>query len=138
MKQAPRSSSLGGMFSWLRRKVKTKRIERVANTRVVTNIRVTNPWHAVAVSSSAACCRASVAARHTRYLSTEAPPLPLAGCTQAGSCTCKYKHYSDRRIGPRRTTDRDLYKNALSPHIIPRLTFTDRRSSRGRRADDGR
>jgi hypothetical protein len=138
MKQEPRSTGLGGVFSWFRRKVKTNKIERVANTGVVTNIRVTNPWHAVAVSSSASCCRASVLARHTRYLSTEAPPLPLAGCTQPAGCTCRYKHYSDRRVGPRRTTDSDLYKNALSPHIIPRLTFVDRRGTRGRRANDGR
>ena len=87
MKQEPRSTGLGGVFSWFRRKVKTNKIERVANTGVVTNIRVTNPWHAVAVSSSASCCRASVLARHTRYLSTEAPPLPLAGCTQPAGCT---------------------------------------------------
>jgi hypothetical protein len=137
MKQEPRPMILGGLFSWFRRRAKVTRIER-ATTRAVTNIRVTNPWHAVAVSSPQACCRASVAARHTRYLSTEAPPLPLAGCTQPKSCVCKYKHYSDRRAGPRRTTDSDLYKNALSRHVIRSLTFQDRRTSRGRRATDGR
>jgi hypothetical protein len=136
MKQEPRPSTLGGLFTWFRRRVKVTKIER--NTGAVTNIRMTNPWHAVAVSPTQGCCRASVAARHTRYLSTEAPPLPLAGCTQPKSCVCKYKHYSDRRAGPRRTTDSDLYKNALSRHVIRSLNFQDRRTSRGRRATDGR
>jgi hypothetical protein len=135
MKQELRSMGLVGVFSWFRRKVKVNHIERV-NARVATNIRVTNKWHAVAVSCGPSCCRASVAARHSRYLSTEAPPLPLAGCTQPKRCTCKYKHYSDRRIGPRRRADSELYKNALSPHVVRRLTFEDRRTSRGRRAND--
>ncbi|HWW21248.1 MAG TPA: hypothetical protein VNZ06_10615 [Steroidobacteraceae bacterium] len=137
MKPEPRLKSLGGVLSWFRRRTQVSTSERV-NTRVVTNIRVTNPWHAVAVSGGPSCCRASFLARSQRYLSTEAPPLPLAGCTQPKSCLCKYKHFSDRRAGPRRTTDSNLYKNALSPHRIPRLTFQDRRGSKGRRADDGR
>jgi hypothetical protein len=139
MKQELRSMTLGEVFSWFRRKVKVDRIERV-NARVATNIRVTNKWHAVAVSagnSGGSCCRASVLARNTRYLSPEAPPLPLAGCTQPESCHCKYRHFSDRRAGPRRTTDSELYKNALSPHVVRRLTFEDRRHSKGRRASDG-
>jgi hypothetical protein len=137
MKQELRSRTLGGVFSWFRRKNQVSQVERV-QARVVTNIHLTNPWHAVGVGGGPSCCRASYLARNVRYLSTEAPPLPLAGCTQPKSCTCKYKHFSDRRAGPRRTTDSDLYKNALSPHVIPRLTFRDRRGSKGRRADDGR
>jgi hypothetical protein len=105
---------------------------------VATNIHVSNPWHAVAISSGPSCCRASVQARNVRFLSSEAPPLPLAGCTSPKTCACKYKHYGDRRAGPRRTTDSDLYKNALSAHVIARLTFKDRRTTGGRRGDDRR
>lgn len=137
MKQQPRAKTLAEVLSWFRRKAKVSQIER-SNARVATNIHVSNPWHAVAISSGQLCCRASVQARNVRYLSSEAPPLPLAGCTQSNSCTCKYKHFGDRRAGPRRTTDSDLYKNALSAHRIPKLTFTDRRTSGGRRADDAR
>jgi hypothetical protein len=130
---------LNGVFSWLRRKVKVNNVER---TRVrvsnVANIRVTmvNPWHAVGVSCGKTACRASMAERHVRYLSQEAPPLPLAGCTHPKECLCKYKHFNDRRAGPRRTTDSELYKNALSPHVLPKLTIQERRTSRGRRAND--
>jgi hypothetical protein len=139
MKQQPSRTSVSGMFSWFRRKIKVTQIER-AEARGATsiNIRAINPWHAVAVSTGKPCCRASVAARTVRYLSSEAPPLPLAGCTQPDACLCKYKHHGDRRVGPRRTTDSDLYKNALSRHVMARLTIQDRRSTKGRRATDGR
>ena len=31
-----------------------------------------------------------------RYLSKDAPRLPLRDCTESG-CTCRYRHYEDRR-----------------------------------------
>jgi hypothetical protein len=36
-----------------------------------------------------------------RFLSGEAPPLPLPGCT-APRCLCRYAHYEDRRARDRR------------------------------------
>jgi hypothetical protein len=137
MKQPQPQRTVAGMFSWFRRKIAVNQIPR-AQARSSTNIRVTNPWHAVAVATGKPCCRASVAARNVRYLSREAPPLPLAGCTQPQTCLCKYKHYGDRRAGPRRSTDSDLYRNALSRHVIAKLTIEDRRTTKGRRATDGR
>ena len=128
---------MSGVFSWFRRKIKVNQIER-AEVRHTANIRVVNPWHAVAVSSGKPCCRASVVARNVRYLSTEAPPLPLAGCTQPQGCLCKYRHFNDRRAGPRRTTDSELFKNALSRHVVAKLTIEERRMTKGRRATDGR
>jgi hypothetical protein len=137
MKQEQRTTSIGGVFSWFRRRVQVSQNPQ-ADAKIATSIRVTNKWHAVAVSVGPTCCRVALNARSSRFLSTEAPPLPLAGCSQPASCTCKYKHYGDRRAGPRRRTDSDIYKNALSPHVVRRLTFEDRRASKGRRADDGR
>jgi hypothetical protein len=137
MKQPQPRSSVSGFFSWFRRKIKVSQIER-AEALSTAHVRVTNPWHAVAVSTGKPCCRASVAARNVRYLSKEAPPLPMAGCTQPETCLCRYKHYNDRRAGPRRSTDGDLYKNALSRHVVAKLTIEDRRTTRGRRATDGR
>jgi hypothetical protein len=60
------------------------------------HIRVSNPWHAVAIQPGSRHCRVVVARLGERYLSREAPRLPLAGCT-ASSCTCRYRHYDDRR-----------------------------------------
>jgi hypothetical protein len=39
-----------------------------------------------------------------RYLSREAPPLPLKDCTSP-ECTCRYEHHEDRRKGPRRARE---------------------------------
>ncbi len=139
MKTETSVGGVRGIFSWFRRRLGMSRIERAAGTRIrhSPEIRVTNPWHAVAVTTPAeTCCRASVQARKIRYLSSEAPPLPLSGCSQPKNCVCKYKHFADRRAGSRRVTDSERYKNALSRPSETRLTITDRRRRGGRRATD--
>lgn len=138
MKQGSRSGGMQGIFAWFLRRLRTTKIERAAGTRAIhsTNIRVINPWHAVGILCGKPSCRAAMAARKIRFLSAEAPQLPLSGCTQSKTCTCKYKHFADRRAGPRRVTESDLYKNALSRPVPARLTQTDRRRAGGRRATD--
>ena len=135
-------SRWASVFSWFRRRIRAGKIERVERAGIragtLTSIRMTNPWHAVAVSAGKPCCRASIVQQNVRYLSKEAPPLPLVGCTQPKTCLCKYRHFSDRRSGPRRATDGDLYKNALSRHVLAAWSERERRESRGRRATDGR
>jgi hypothetical protein len=126
------------MFSWFRRRMKVNRIER-QGTRdggAIEHIRVTNPWHAVAISTGSTCCKSAQQLKQTRFLSSQAPSLPLQGCTQSKSCRCKYKHFSDRRSGPRRATESELYQNALARHTAAAWT-QERRSRRGRRATDG-
>jgi hypothetical protein len=59
-------------------------------------------WHAVSVSSEAGSCFPARLLKGQRFLSTEAPPLPLADCTQPASCSCTYKKFADRRAGLRR------------------------------------
>ena len=88
---------------------------------------ITNPWHAVSVVP---CARACLAARNLsvrRYLSAEAPPLPLAVC-DLGNCTCSYRHHRDRRASTRRAAD-----IALSRIDWP---GRERRGARGRRVSD--
>jgi hypothetical protein len=125
------------MLSWFSRRRKVNEIQR-AGTRsgAMEHVQVTNPWHAVGISTGVSCCRASVFLRQTRFLSSQAPPLPLQGCTLPKSCKCKYKHFSDRRTGPRRATESELFQNALSRHTAAVWT-QERRSIRGRRATDG-
>jgi hypothetical protein len=60
-----------------------------------------NPYHAVAIAKSSIACTASAKVVGRRYLSKEAPLLPLAGCT-ASLCNCRYVHYADRRSEDRR------------------------------------
>jgi hypothetical protein len=123
------------VFSWFRRKLKVGEMQR-AGTRSgdAAHIRVVNPWHAVGVSVGKPCCQAAAAARNVRYLSSEAPTLPLSGCTLSKQCLCKYRHFSDRRRGPRRDVER--FENKLSRPIVS-ASMNERRVSRGRRATDG-
>jgi len=60
-----------------------------------------NPWHAVAIAPGPRACAAAGKLRDVRFLSREAPPLPLKACDSA-QCTCRYEHFDDRRKGPRR------------------------------------
>lgn len=66
---------------------------------------VRKDWHAVSILPKGACCEAALVMRATRFLSAEAPRLPLAQCTTPKSCTCAYKHHADRRGQPRRKDD---------------------------------
>jgi len=59
-------------------------------------IRLTNPWHAVAIQPGPKRCAAVEALLGQRFLSKDAPHLPLKECTEAG-CACRYRHYEDRR-----------------------------------------
>jgi hypothetical protein len=89
------------------------------------------PWHAVNVVGGPAACPAAERLRHKRFLSDEAPPLPLPACSSPWRCKCIYLHHSDRRAISRRQTDRGWFP---SPWI-----GKERREglqTRGRRADD--
>lgn len=63
-------------------------------------------FHGVAVVPQEDCeCAAAQACVGERFLSDDAPPLPLSGCDNPGGCRCKYQHFDDRRTQPRRETD---------------------------------
>lgn len=64
---------------------------------------------------------------HKRYLSGEAPLLPLPGCT-ATYCQCRYVHYEDRREHNRR----HLYQQQHAASI-PTSVGRERRSGTDRR-----
>ena len=91
--------------------------------------KVASPHHAVSIVPGRHACPEAHALRERRFLSREAPALPLAGCA-AGQCGCRYEHHADRRKGGRRA--RDL---AVS---IDGYEDEDRRdpSKRGRRKSD--
>ena len=87
---------------------------------------VRHRWHAVAVVGTADACAAALACRDRRYLSAEAPRLPLAGC-DASCCDCRYAHFDDRRRAARRAQERGS---------TPKRVAVDKRAHRGRRATD--
>ena len=87
------------------------------------------PWHAVSVVAGPMACPAIEGLRDKRFLSTEAPQLPLPECSAPWRCKCVYRHFSDRRALPRRATD-------SGRSAIGRIGEERRKRKRGRRADD--
>lgn len=53
-------------------------------------------FHGITVKPCLDACQAAQALAGQRFLSREAPALPLPDCDQA-RCDCTYGHYSDRR-----------------------------------------
>jgi hypothetical protein len=66
--------------------------------------RVLNPYHAVSIRPGLESCTTAQKRREERFLSAEAPPLPLERC-DVGKCSCRYQHHEDRRSGSRRASD---------------------------------
>ena len=60
--------------------------------------------HAVSILPGPRCCAEAKALRGHRFLSREAPVLPLKECGRS-DCTCRYEHYEDRRGSSRRARD---------------------------------
>ncbi|MCZ6561234.1 MAG: hypothetical protein O6931_10160 [Gammaproteobacteria bacterium] len=63
-----------------------------------------SPYHAVSIKSSANSCVTASALKGIRFLSKEAPAMPLEDC-DVETCDCQYQHYVDRRSGPRRSEE---------------------------------
>ncbi len=60
-------------------------------------VRHVGRWHAVSIETVAGCCNYARALRESRFLSAEAPVLPLPNCPTRDRCRCLYKHHEDRR-----------------------------------------
>jgi hypothetical protein len=60
-----------------------------------------NPYHAVAVKYPKDACAAVRQVEAKRFLTNEAPPLPLPNCT-VKNCGCRFIHFNDRRDEDRR------------------------------------
>jgi len=86
-----------------------------------------NPWHAVSIVPCDRACASAEQAVGTRYLSKQAPTLPLEGCTTAG-CECRYRHHGDRRQALRRSADVWSGRGGW--------IGSERRETRGRRMSD--
>lgn len=62
---------------------------------------VRSSYHCVEVKTGLHACETAHRLGGVRYLSDEAPVLPVSGCT-AHKCTCRYVHHDDRRDDDRR------------------------------------
>lgn len=92
--------------------------------------RPSNQFHAVSIVPGSLACAAAHGLSQKRFLSREAPVLPLKTCDR-GDCECRYEHHEDRRKGPRRATDMGI--------SVDGYDGSDKRSGspkRGRRKTD--
>jgi hypothetical protein len=89
----------------------------------------TTTYHAVEIRCGKASCQAAQDSQRERFLSTEAPLLPLSQCDRPDQCDCRYQHYKDRRGGPRRRSEQGM--SDMTDH--ERL---ERRYKNDRRAQD--
>lgn len=63
-------------------------------------------FHAVCISTGEMdSCEAVKDLEGVRFLSEDAPMLPLRECTNPAGCRCKYQHFDDRRTDARRESD---------------------------------
>lgn len=58
-------------------------------------------FRAVTIVPARPACKLVRRHMQTRYLTNEAPRLPLSGC-HVGQCNCRYMHHEDRRVEDRR------------------------------------
>jgi hypothetical protein len=89
----------------------------------------TSRWSAVSIVPGNNGCEAALALKGRRFLSSEAPRIPLPECTLAQGCRCVYRKYADRRAGPRRTEEHSGMRRG-------RTSGQERRIGRGRRSTD--
>jgi len=91
-----------------------------------------NEFHGVSIAfAEGQACAAARDLQGKRFLSAEAPLVPLPGC-DAEDCRCRYQHHDDRRNpdGDRRMTQ------SLERNISNSGGQEERRESMGRRLDD--
>lgn len=103
--------------------------EREPEPKPVPARKPVNPYHAVGVVPGPRVCAAAEALRDKRFLSREAPTLPLKECDR-GDCQCRYEHYEDRRKGPRRAREIGV---AIGGHVGEE---NRKQLNRGRRKTD--
>src|SRR5947199_9063179 len=49
---------------------------------------VRHPWHSVSIVGNPGACPAAEGLRRKRFLSKDAPPLPVPECSSPGRCKC--------------------------------------------------
>ncbi len=88
-----------------------------------------SPFHAVEIRCTKYACPAAQDTRGKRYLSAEAPRLPLDQCDRSNQCQCHYQHYEDRRRNSRRGAESGLPTQSDTERV-------EQRKAKGRRAAD--
>ncbi len=121
-----------GLYRALDKKGSFARIGRIkgraAGSRVLSGS-VNKLFHGVAVRArDENCCDSVEELGGQRFLSEEAPLLPLGNCSNPQGCRCVYEHFDERRDNLRRESDVGM---PVRTHV------EDKRAGMGRRITDG-
>ena len=109
--------SLAGLF----------RVGKKRPAKSPAHAKTSHPYHAVSILPGLDACAAVHRFTRQRFLSSQAPKLPLPSC-DAERCTCRFKHHKDRRAGPRRRSEVGI----MQAH----WNGPERRRTGGRRSTD--
>ncbi len=96
------------MFRLRKRKQSSGKIAKTAKSkRSQSPIRTARKlFHGVSIQSEEfGACEAAQALENVRFLSDDAPMLPLSDCSNPAGCRCRYQHFDDRRTDARRESD---------------------------------
>jgi len=88
-------------------------------------------YHAVSIKFESRACMAAKKKEGERFLSAEAPRLPLPEC-DVSKCLCHFAHHKDRRV----SKDRRNIFNASGHSSTTGKHEQERRGARDRRRDD--
>ena len=92
----------------------------------------TSAFHAVSIKFPEQACAAAKAIAGQRFLSTQAPNLPLPECN-ASKCNCHFSHHKDRRANKDR---RSPFASAMSADGTGRFEKERRDRNERRKEDD--
>jgi hypothetical protein len=85
-------------------------------------------YHAVTIAQGRTACSGSIQLGDRRFLSKDAPPLPLPGCSRQ-VCRCRYIHHADRRRAEDRRFPFGVRKHSESSITSERRSLDRRKSS---------
>ncbi len=85
-------------------------------------------YHAVSIKFESRACMAAKTMEGERFLSSEAPRLPLPDC-DATDCQCHFSHHQDRRVSKdrRHAFNASGHSNTTGKHEQERREIRDRR-----------
>lgn len=87
------------MVIWSSRSNKKRSNKKIVQSKTVSKPMISR-YHCVELKAPYDACEEVLKLHGKRFLSAEAPSLPLSGCNQ--NCSCKFKHHNDRRQDDRR------------------------------------
>jgi hypothetical protein len=127
--------SLVGLYLYIHHGHKTHKTSEQRNQKKSKSSNISksaknNAFHCVETHHHAQCCEAVKELHGKRFLSAEAPALPITGCDQP-HCHCDYIHHDDRRTDVRRDNI------GLQHHMYGQNSEIEHRDKRrGRRKTD--